>query len=118
MTTTTLDTAAPTFHALTGRQPVGQVQIATQAEFTGTLTSVRRCNDTYWIVVTRAIAGAFTDRRDIGASCSIWLDPTTMEFVVGYWDGPHSVEADRTRTLGAAIGSAVTVTARRWLEAR
>lgn len=108
-------TAAPTFHALTGGQPAGQTQVAVKADYAGTITTVARKNDTYWVVATRdalnAFRGPYTTR---GASCAIWIDDSTMEFVVDYWDGPTCVEADRTRTLQAAIGVATSVTADRW----
>lgn len=115
--TTTFTTANPAFHALTGVQPVGQTQVATMADYAGTITTVKRCNDTYWVVVTRSAVNAFRGPWSaMGTSCAIWMDPTTMEFVVDYWDGPTNIEADRTRTLRAAIGVAVTVTAQRWAQ--
>ena len=108
-------TANPTFHALTGRQAVGRTQIATMPEYAGTITTVTRKNDTYWAVVTRdarnAFRGPWTGR---GTSCAVWIDDTTMQYVVDYWDNGVCVEANRTRTLAAAIGVACSVTARRW----
>lgn len=116
---TTLATANPTFHALTGAQPVGQTQVATMAEYAGTITTVKRCNDTYWTVATRDARNAFRGPWNArGMSAQIWMDPTTMQFVVDYWDNNVCVEADRTRTLAAAIGVACTVTAVRWLATR
>jgi len=114
----TILTANPTFHALTGTQPVGQTQVATMTEHAGTVTTVTRRADTYWTVITRDVRNAFrgpwTGR---GTSCAIWIDPLTMSFVVDYWDNGVCVEADRTRTLRAAIGVACTVTAARWFAA-
>jgi hypothetical protein len=116
---TTLATTAPTFHALTGAQPVGQTQVATMAEYVGTITTVARKNDTYWVVATRDARNAFRGPWNaVGTTAQIWMDPTTMEFVVDYWEGTTCVEADRTRTLKAAIGVAADVTAQRWLARR
>jgi hypothetical protein len=114
---TNLAAAAPRFHSLTGTQPVGQTQIAAVAEYTGTITSVKRVNERYWSVVTRETAGAFSFPK-LGAACAIWFDATECRYVVDYYDGAVSVEADRTRSLGAAIGVATSVTARRWSESR
>lgn len=113
--TTTFATAAPRFHSLTGTQPIGQTQIATMPEYADTITTVARKNELYWTVTTRNARNAFRGPWNAtGTSCAIWLDPTTMEFVVDYWDGNVCVEADRTRTLKAAIGVACDVTADRW----
>lgn len=116
--TTTLATAAPRFHALTGTQPVGRTQIATMAEYAGSVTALTRKNDTYWVVTTRDVRGAFVARFRHNASVAIWMDTATMEFVVDYWDNSVCVEADRTRTLRAAIGVACDVTARHWATAQ
>lgn len=120
--TTTLATAAPTFHALTGTQPVGQTQIATKAFYAGTLTSVQRISTAYWKVTTRETRDAFVPLRPasaMGASCVIWQDITTAQYVVDYFDSQCGyVEADRTRSLAAAIGVAADVTAERWLSQR
>lgn len=112
--TTTLATVAPRFHSLNGTQPVGQAQIATMPEYTGSVTSVKRLNDAYWSVVTRSVVDAFRNPK-LGMACAIWFDQSERRYVVDYWDTSGSVEADRTRSLAAAIGVAVTVTAQRWL---
>jgi hypothetical protein len=116
-----ITTAAPKFHALTGTQPVGQTQIATMAEYAGTITTVTRKNDDYWVVVTRDARNAFRGPWNAsGTNAAIWRDSTTLEFVVDYWAPELGgfVEADRTRTVAAAIGVATTVTAQRWATQR
>ena len=115
----TIPTARPNFHALTGTQPVGQIQITVLAEYAGTITTVKRCNETYWVVGTRdarnAFRGPWSARH---RSCAIWQDGRTGAFVVDYWDAGTNIEAGRTRSLQAAIGVACDVTAQRWLASR
>lgn len=119
---TTLPTAAPTFHALTGTQPVGQTQVAVMTEYAGAITTITRRNDTYWIVATRDARNAFRGPWNAcGMTAQIWMDAATMEFVVDYWDASfpgQAIEADRTRTLKAAVGVAADLTAQRWLTAQ
>lgn len=110
--TITLEAAAPTFHALTGTQKVGTTQIAAQADYAGTITSVTRLNTTYWSVTTRTARDAFRAPK-LGASATIWTD-AEGRYVVDYWQNCQSVEVDRTRTLKAAIGVAASSTAQRW----
>jgi len=117
--TTTLAAQAPRFHSLTGTQPVGQTQLATMSELAGTVTTVTRQNVQYWSVNVRSARDAFVPaKREQGKTVNIWFDSNEGRYVVDYWQVGASVEADRTRSLQAAIGSAVTVAARRWLDSR
>lgn len=110
----TLAAQAPKFHHLTGTQPVGQRQVATTTDYAGAVTVLYRTAEEYWIVVTRGVRNAFTDRAEIGSAAAIW-HAADGRYVVDYYDRDgQSVTADRTRSLGAAIGSAVSVTTRRW----
>ena len=112
--TITTEAAAPTFHALTGEQAVGRTQIAAQADYAGTITSVTRVNVAYWSVTTRTARDAFRAPK-LGASATIWFDRAEGRYVVDYFaNGGQSVEVDRTRTLKAAIGVAASSTAQRW----
>jgi hypothetical protein len=110
----TLATQNPTFHALTGEQAVGRTQIAAQADYAGTITSVTRINTTYWSVTTRTARDAFSAPK-LGASCAIWA-AEDGRYVVDYYDTADGglVEVDRTHSLQAAIGVAASSTAQRW----
>jgi hypothetical protein len=107
-------TTNPRFHALTGNQPIGQTQIATMPEYAGTLTAVKHAGVGYWVVTTRTIRDAFTAHPERGSSATVWFHRGEGRYVVDYCDGRDYVEADRTRTLKAAIGVAADVTAQRW----
>ena len=114
--TTTLPTQAPSFHALTGNQPVGQTQICVRAEYAGTMTSVKRLNTWYWAVTTRSVRNAFRSPEP-GASAAIWFDRAdgSGRYVVDYWTrAGYPIEAGRARSLQAAIGIACDSTATRW----
>lgn len=117
--TATLTTQAPSFHSLSGTQPVGQTQVAVASEIAGTITTVTRTNQQYWTVNVRSVRNAFVPaKREQGKTVTIWLDGAEGRYVVDYWGGQYgneSIEADRTRSLKAAIGVAVTVAAQRWL---
>jgi hypothetical protein len=119
---TIIATAAPKFHSLTGTQPVGQTQVAVASEYAGTVTTVTRGNESYWSVNVRDARNAFAPGwGDRGKTCAIWCDGLTGAYVVDYWGGKwgdDAIEADRTRSLKAAIGVAVTVAAQRWLVSR
>jgi hypothetical protein len=119
MTAATILTEQPSFHGLTGTQPVGGVQVAVKPIYAGTITTVRRTSSSTWIVVTRSVKGAFGDRAERGAACSIWRDRQDGgRYVVDIWGGSEIVEADRTRSLRAAIGVACAVTASDWADSR
>jgi hypothetical protein len=111
--TITLEATTPTFHALTGEQAVGRTQITVQADYAGTITSVKRVNTNYWCVTTRSAVDAFRAPRR-GASAAIWLNGEGRFVVDYYGEGGESIEVDTTRTLKAAIGVAASSTARRW----
>jgi hypothetical protein len=118
--TATLAAQAPRFHSLTGTQPVGHTQIATQAEHVGATTLVRRVNHSYWAVITADTRDLFRSTAPrVRATAHIWFDRNEQRYVVDY-QGQHmvAVEVDRTRGLQAAIGSAVANTAERWAAAR
>lgn len=113
--TTTLATQAPSFHALTGTQPVGQTQVARASEFAGTVTTVTRENDSYWAVNVRSAVNAFVPaKREQGKTITIWFDQNEGRYVADYHTHGEYVEVDRTQGLQAAIGVAVTVAAQRW----
>lgn len=117
--TTTILTQAPNFHGLTGTQAVGRRQVATSADYVGTVTVLYRAADEYWNVVTRSAVKAFTDGSEAGASASIWRDRAEGRYVVDYTDRYGvRVEAGRTRGLGAAIGVATSTTSHRWAQGR
>lgn len=105
------------FFGLTGAQPVGRRQVATSADYVGTVTVLYRAADQYWNVVTRSAIRAFTDGSEVGASASIWFDRAEGRYVVDYCDRDGvRVEAGRTVGLGAAIGVAASATSHRWAE--
>lgn len=111
--TATLATQAPSFHSLTGTQPVGQTQVARASEFAGTVTMVTRQNSQYWTVTVRSVVNAFVPaKREQGKTITIWFDGSS--YVADYHTHGEYVEVDRTRGLRAAIGVAVTVAAQRW----
>lgn len=117
--TATLLTQAPNFHGLTGTQLVGRRQVATQADYAGTVTVLYRAADEYWSVVTRSAQNAFTHGSEAGASASIWFDRAELRYVVDYCDRDGvRVEAGRTRGLGAAIGVATSTTSHLWAQSR
>lgn len=111
-----IGTDAPTFHSLNGTQPVGITQVAVRADWAGTITTVKRTNESTWTVVTRSAKGAFTAQAEPGASAHIWYDRTEDQYVVDYWGAfpGMATEVDRCRTLAAAIGVAAGSTALRW----
>lgn len=115
-------TQAPSFHSLTGTQPVGQAQVATASEVAGTVTVLTRENDQYWALNVRSVRNAFRPAlREQGKTVTIWFDRNEGRYVVDYWGGEfgnQSIEADRTRSLGAAIGVAADVATRRWMAAQ
>lgn len=119
---TTLATARPTYHALNGTQPIGQTQVATSSEYAGSVTTVTRENQAYWVVNVRASRNAFNPaKRQQGKTVTIWFDSTEGRYVADYWanmPGIGIVEAGRARALRAAIGVAVTVATRRWRTGR
>lgn len=119
--TATLATQAPSFHSLTGTQPVGQAQIAVASEVAGTVTVVTRENESYWTVNVRSVRDAFDPaKRQQGKTVTIWFDQNEGRYVADYWGGQYgnqSIEADRTVSLKAAIGVAVDVATQRWIVA-
>jgi len=110
---------APNFHGLTGTQSIGRRQVATSADYAGTVTVLYRAADQYWNVVTRDVRNAFTDGSEAGTSAAIWFDRAELRYVVDYCDRDGvRVEAGRTRGLGAAIGIATSATSHRWAQSR
>ena len=117
--TATLATQAPRLHSLTGTQPVGHKQVATSTEYAGAVTVLYRSAEGYWLVTTRAARNAFTHGSEVGATCAIWQSREDGRYVVDYYEADGTlVDADRTVSLGAAIGVAVSVTCRRWAQSR
>lgn len=115
----TLLTKSPTFHALTGTQAVGRKQIAVATDYAGSVTVLYRTAPEYWVVVTRDVRDAFTDRAELAPAVAIWHDGREGRYVVDYFDrSGRNIEADRTRSLRAAIGVAASVSSRRWAESR
>ena len=111
-----MTTQRPNFHHITGTQPVGHTQIAVAGEYAGTITQVKRCNDFYWSVTVRPVAGAFSNPQ-AGSSVQVCLDAKTGEYVAEYWSRPYHVEdhveAGRAGTLRAALGIAIGTAAQR-----
>lgn len=113
--TATLATQAPSFHSLTGRQPVGQAQVAVASDFAGTVTVVTRENDWYWAVNVRSVVNAFVPaKREQGKTVTIWFDQKEGRYVADYHTHGEYVEVDRTHSLQAAIGVASDAAAQRW----
>lgn len=110
---------SPNFFGLTGTQKVGRRQVATSADYAGTVTVLYRAADQYWNVVTRSAVRAFADGSEAGASASIWFDRAEGRYVIDYCnrDGVR-VEAGRTNGLGAAIGVATSTSSHRWAQGR
>lgn len=117
--TATLLTQAPTFHSLNGRQAVGRRQIATSAEYAGTVAVLYRAADAYWTVTTRSAVRAFTTESEAGVTVAIWFDRAEGRYVVDYTDRCGvRVEAGRTWGLGAAIGIATSASSHLWAQSR
>jgi len=117
--TATLATQAPSFHSLTGTQPVGQAQVAVASDYAGTVTVVTRENTSYWAVNVRSAVNAFVPaKREQGKTITIWFDQNEGRYVADYHTHGEYVEVDRTQSLRAAIGVAVTVAAQRWAASR
>lgn len=115
----TILTQNPSFHNLTGTQKVGRRQVAAASDYAGSVTVLYRAMETYWVVVTRDVRNAFTDRSQVGASAAIWFDQAEGRYVIDYYDrAGRNVEAGRTRGLGAAIGVACSTTSHRWATER
>jgi hypothetical protein len=113
--TATLLTKAPNFFGLNGRQAIGRRQVATSADYAGTVSVLYRAADYYWTVSTRSARNAFTPDAEVGASASIWFDKREGRYVVDYCDRDGvRVEAGRTQGLGAAIGVATSTTSHMW----
>lgn len=121
--TVTFAAQDPSLHGLTGRQPVGQTQIAAIAEYAGSTTLLRRAGHDYWVVRTMDARDAFRVTW-AGVSAVICIREDSGRYVVEYhsvpwWalDAPARVEVDRCRTLKAAIGMAVAESAHCWRRA-
>lgn len=113
--TATIATQAPRFHSLTGRQPVGQSQVAVASDFAGTVTVVTRENDWYWAVNVRSVVNAFVPaKREQGKTVTIWFDRNEGRYVADYHTHGEYVEAGRAHSLQAAIGVASDAAAQRW----
>lgn len=111
----TIATQDPSFHSLTGSQPVGQSQVAVSSDFAGTVTVVSRENDTYWTVNVRSVRNAFVpSKREQGKTVTIWFDRSEGRYVADYHTHGQYIEVGRTVSLRAAIGVASDAAARRW----
>lgn len=113
---TSIATQAPTFHAITGTQPIGHTQITVRGDYANTVTTVRRQNEDYWLVTVRQAKNAFAGSgARVLRTTLVWKD-TDGSYVADYWDTARSeqpIEAGRSWTLRAALGVAISSAAER-----
>lgn len=101
---------------------IGRSAILCSPDFTGTVVRIKRENEGYFSVAVREVQGAFSGigqpvRQAISAQ--VWFDQTDGCWVADHREGccPTSVEDDRTYSLGAALGTAMSTAAQRGHEA-
>lgn len=108
---TSIATQNPTFHAITGDEPVGSTKIIVRGDYANTITTVHHINVDYWTVTVRPVKDAFRKPQN-GKSAQIWRD-RDGSYVTDYWDRSAPVEAARSWDLRAALGVAISSAAER-----
>lgn len=113
---TSIATQAPTFHAITGTQPIGHTQISVRGDYANTVTTVRRQNTDYYLVTVRQAKNAFAGAgARVQRTTLVWKDGDGS-YVADYWDTARCdqpIEAARSWDLRAALAVAIGMAAER-----
>jgi hypothetical protein len=101
---------------------IGRSAILCSPDFTGTVVRIKRENEGYFSVAVREVQGAFSGiGQPVRAAVvsQVWFDSADGCWVVDHREGhdPNSIEDDRTYSIGAALGVAMSTAAQRGHEA-
>lgn len=111
---TSIPTANPSFHCLSGNQKIGKAHTAilVATDYAGTITEVTRINQTYWSVTTREVKGAFSNPK-VGVTAHVWVDNGGQWVADYHTHALGYVEAGRAWDVRAALAIAIDSTTRR-----